>query len=76
METNDSNMIASIVSVMLYFLAILFVAKILISLNYKLPEKWRWISKILDLPVVGPVAYWFYFMLTGKKKVKHKTHTK
>lgn len=76
METIASNIIGALLFGLLYLLAILTVVRILISMNYKLPEKLQWIGKALKLPVVGPVLYWFYFIASGKKKEKHKPHTK
>lgn len=77
METIASNFIGTILFVILYLLAILTVARVLISMGYnKLPEKLQWIGKVLEVPVIGPVLYWFYFIASGKKKEKHKPHSK
>ena len=76
METTNSNFTVSLVFVVLYILALLTVARLFLNSDYELPEKLQWMNKILDVPYVGPVAYWLYFALTGRKKEKHNTPPK
>lgn len=76
METIVSNVIGALLFGLLYLLAILTVARILIGMNYKLPERLQWMCRVLKVPVIGPVIYWFYFIVSGKKKEKHKPHSK
>ncbi len=71
METTASNPTVSIVFIVLYLLAILTVAQLLIGSGYKLPEKLQWVGRILEVPFFGAVAYWLYYIFTGKKKEKH-----
>jgi hypothetical protein len=76
MEAIAINIISAILFGVLYLLAILTIARLLIGMGCKLPEKLQWICRILEVPVIGPVIYWFYFIVSGKKKEKHKTHSK
>lgn len=73
METTASNLAASTVFIVLYLLALLTVAQLLIGFRFKLPEKLQWIRRIPEVPLFGPVACWVYVAVTGKKKEKHDT---
>ena len=73
METIASTITATILFIVLYILVILTITRLLISSDYKLPEKLNWITKLLDGPVLEPVIYWLYFFSTGKRKEKDNT---
>jgi hypothetical protein len=73
MEITANDLIASIVFLVLYALAILTVIQLLIGSGYKLPKKLQWMNRILDVPYLGAVAHWFFFLFTGKKKEKRNS---
>ena len=68
MQTIAHDPVAAAVFVLLYIIAVLTAAYILIKSRYKVPERLYWASWVLQVPFIGALAYWLYYFRQQRKK--------
>lgn len=68
MQTIAHNPVAAAVFVLLYTIAALTAAYILIKGRYKTSERLYWAGWVLQVPLVGVLAYWVCYFRQKQKK--------
>ena len=68
MQTIAHNPVATALFVLLYIIAALTAAYILIKGRYKVPEKLYWAGWVLQVPLIGALAYWLCYFRQQQKK--------
>jgi len=67
MQTIAHNPTATVTFVLLYGIAGLTAVYILIKGRHKFPERLYWAGWVLQVPLVGALAYWLYFFAHRNK---------
>ena len=68
MQAIAQNPIASAAFVLLYCIAAFTAAYIFIKGKHKISEKLYWAGWVLQVPVVGALAYWICYLLQRKDR--------
>jgi len=68
MQTIAHNPVAAAVFVLLHAIAALMAAYILIKGRYKVTERLYWAGWVLQVPLIGALAYWMCYFRQQQKK--------